>query len=60
MSIELIAVGVLAVLVVVMLVYKVVKGALALGAVAAVLYVGSQYALPFWDTHIAPIAGSYF
>ena len=59
MSIELVAVGVLAVLVVIMLIYKVVKGALFFGAVATVLYVGSQYALPFWETHIAPIASSF-
>ena len=59
MSIELIAVGVLAFLAIVLLVYKVAKAALFFGTVAALIYVGSQYALPFWETHIAPLAGSF-
>lgn len=61
MSVEvLIVVGVLAVLAIVLLVYKIAKAALVLGLVAAVIYVGHQYALPFWEAHLAPIAGSFF
>ena len=60
MSLELLIVGGLAILAVAFLVYKVVKAAVVFGLAAAAIYVGSQYLLPFWETHLAPIAGSYF
>jgi len=64
MSMEiLIVVGVLAALAIVMLVYKVAKVAVVFGIAAACVYVGYQYVLPFWETHLAPyvaFAGSFF
>lgn len=54
MSIELV-VGVLAVIVIAMLVYKMVKAALVFGLVAAVLY----YGYPLAEQYILPLAGSF-
>lgn len=62
MSVELI-IGLLLVATVVWVVCKMVKVAAFCGIAAAVLYVGHQFALPFWETHLAPyvaLAGSYF
>ncbi len=56
-------VGVLAVLAVIWIVCKMVKVAAFCGIAAAVIYVGYQYVLPFWEMHLAPyvaLAGSYF
>lgn len=54
MSIELV-VGVLAVIAIAVLVYKMVKAALVLGLVAAVLY----YGYPLAEQYIVPLAGSF-
>lgn len=47
-------VGALVILAIILLVYKVIKVAAFCGIVAAIVYVGAQYALPFWETHLAP------
>jgi hypothetical protein len=53
----LVVVGALAILAIVLVVYKVIKAAVFCGIAAVVIYVGYQYVLPFWETHIAPLAG---
>jgi hypothetical protein len=61
MSVEvLVVVGVLAVLAIIWAVCKLAKAAVVFGLAAAIVYVAAQYAYPFWEAHLAPIAGSFF
>ncbi len=55
----LILVGVLVVLTIVLLVYKVLKGAAVLGLVAACIYVGYAYVLPLWEAHVTPLVSRF-